>query len=66
MPFTFRKSFQFTRWLRLNVNRKSRSWTIGTRGGPHYTRSSTGRDTFSWNLPGGFGYRSTRKRGSRR
>lgn len=65
MPFTFRKSFQFTRWLRLNVNRKSHSWTFGSRGGPKYTRSSTGRDTFSWNLPGGFGYRKTTTRRNR-
>jgi hypothetical protein len=65
MPLTFRKSFQFLPWVRLNVNRKSRSWTFGTRGGPHYTRSSNGRSTWSWNLPGGFGWRTTRKRKTR-
>lgn len=65
MPFTFRKSFRPFSWLRIGLNRRSRSWTVGPRGGPHYTRSSNGRSTWSWNLPGGFGYRSTRKRKSR-
>lgn len=65
MPFTFRKSFRITPWLRINVNRRSRSWTAGFRNGPHYTRSSSGRSTWSWNLPGGLGWRKTTTRRNR-
>ena len=62
MPLTFRKSFRILPGVRLNINRRSWSVTLGGKGGPHYTRSSTGRRTTSWNLPGPFGYRSTRSR----
>ena len=62
MPLTFRKSFRILPGVRLNINRRSWSITTGFRNGPKYTRSSTGRDTFSTNLPGGFGWRSSRRR----
>ena len=62
MPLTFRTSFRILPGVRLNINRRSWSITTGVRNGPRYTRSSTGRDTFSQNLPGGFGWRSTRTR----
>lgn len=62
MPLTFRKSFRPLSWLRIGVNRRSWSWSVGPRNGPHYTRSSTGRSTWSWNLPGGLGWRKTTTR----
>lgn len=62
MPITFRKSFRILPGVRLNINRRSWSITLGGAKGPRYTRSSTGRDTFSQNLPGGFGWRTTRRR----
>ncbi|MFD7705651.1 DUF4236 domain-containing protein [Streptomyces sp. NPDC059786] len=65
MPLTFRKSFQILPGVRLNINRKSISWTFGFPGGPHHTRSSTGRRTTSMDLPGPFGYRRTTTRRSR-
>lgn len=63
MPITFRKSFRILPGVRLNINRRSWSITLGARNGPHYTRSSTGRNTTSMNLPGGFGWRKTTRRG---
>ncbi|MGW7087556.1 DUF4236 domain-containing protein [Streptomyces sp. NPDC054871] len=62
MPITYRKSFQIFPGVRLNINRKSWSLTFGGGKSPRYTRSSTGRDTISQNLPGGLGYRTTRTR----
>lgn len=62
MPITFRKSFRVFPGVRLNVNRRSVSWTFGGENTPHYTRSSNGRRTTSWNLPGGFGWRKTTTR----
>lgn len=62
MPITFRKSFRILPGVRLNINAKSWSVTFGGKHGPHYTRSSTGRRTTSMDLPGPFGYRSTRRR----
>lgn len=62
MPFTFRKSFRIFPGIRLNIYARSWSITLGGRGGPHHTISSTGRRTTSWNLPGPFGYRSSRRR----
>ncbi|WP_037915125.1 DUF4236 domain-containing protein [Actinacidiphila yeochonensis] len=59
MGITFRKSFPIFPGVRLNINRHSWSITMGRRGGPHYTRSSTGRRTVSSDLPGPFGYRRT-------
>lgn len=65
MPFTFRKSFRVFSGVRLNINRRSLSWTFGGKNTPHYTRSSTGRNTTSMNLPGPFGWRKTTTRRSR-
>lgn len=65
MPLTFRKSFRILPGVRLNINAKSWSVTLGGKNGPHYTRSSTGRHTTSANLPGPFGYRKTTTRRSR-
>lgn len=62
MPITFRKSFRILPGVRININRRSWSVTLGGKNGPHYTRSSTGRRTTSWDLPGPFGWRSTRSR----
>jgi hypothetical protein len=62
MSLTFRKSFRVFPGVRLNLNAGSWSITLGGRGGPHYTASSTGRRTTSWNLPGQFGWRSSRRR----
>ncbi|MFE4857339.1 DUF4236 domain-containing protein [Streptomyces sp. NPDC056670] len=62
MGLTFRKSFRIFPGVRLNLNGRSWSITLGGRGGPHYTASSTGRRTTSWNLPGPFGFRSSRRR----
>lgn len=64
MGLTFRKSFRVFPGIRLNINAKSVSWTFGFKGGPHYTRSSTGRRTTSMDLPGGLGWR--RSRGGRK
>jgi len=62
MPVTFRKSFRVLPWVRLNINRRSVSVTFGGKHGPRHTRSSTGRDTTSYDLPGGFGWRTSRRR----
>ncbi|MGH3584865.1 MAG: DUF4236 domain-containing protein [Pseudonocardia sp.] len=62
MPITFRKSFRILPGVRLNINRRSWSVTLGAGHGPHHTISSTGRDTTSMDLPGGFGYRTSRRR----
>ena len=64
-PLTFRKSFRVLPGVRLNINRRSWSVTVGPRNGPKRTWSSTGRTTTSTDLPGGFGYRTTRTRRSR-
>lgn len=64
MPITFRKSFKIAPGVRINIGRKSRSITIG----PNWfkkTYSSTGRTTTSADLPGPFGYRTSRRRGQR-
>jgi hypothetical protein len=65
MGLTFRKSFRLFPGVRLNINAGSWSITLGGRGGPHHTISSTGRRTTSWNLPGPWGFRSGRRRGDR-
>ena len=62
MPLTFRKSFRILPGVRLNINRRSWSVTLGGRKGPRHTISSTGRRTTSMDLPGPFGWRSTRSR----
>ncbi|MBC7274489.1 MAG: DUF4236 domain-containing protein [Streptomyces sp.] len=66
MPITFRKSFRILPGVRVNLNRRSFSLTFGHRNGPKRTYSSSGRITTSHDLPGPFGYRSTRTRGRRR
>lgn len=66
MGLMFRKSFRVFPGVRLNINAKSVSVTFGFKGGPHHTRSSTGRRTTSMALPGPFGYRSTSTRSRRR
>lgn len=65
MPITFRKSFRILPGVRVNINRKSWSVTVGPRNGPKWTRSSTGRRTTSYDLPGPFGYRRTTTRRNR-
>ena len=62
MPITFRKSFRILPGVRLNINRRSWSVTLGGGKGPRHTISSTGRRTTSMDLPGPFGFRSTRSR----
>lgn len=62
MALTFRKSFRLLPGVRLNINRRSWSVTLGGRGGPRHTVSSTGRDTTSMDLPGPFGYRRSTSR----
>lgn len=66
MPITFRKSFRILPGVRLNINRMSWSITLGAGRGPRHTISSTGNNTTSMNLPGGFGFRTTRRRNSNR
>jgi hypothetical protein len=61
MPVTFRKSFHILPGVRLNLNRKSISITLGSKGG-HRTWSTNGRTTTSADLPGPFGYRRTSRR----
>jgi len=61
MPVTFRKSFRILPGVKVNVNRRSISLTLG-RKGAHRTWSTTGRRTTSADLPGPFGYRHTDRR----
>lgn len=61
MPVTFRKSFKIFPGVRLNFGRRSRSVTIGPKWFKK-TFSSTGRTTTSADLPGPFGWRSSRRR----
>ncbi|MFI2354701.1 DUF4236 domain-containing protein [Streptomyces anulatus] len=65
MPITFRKSFRILPGVRLNINRLSWSITLGAGRGPRHAISSTGRPTTSFDLPGPFGYRSTRRNRNR-
>ncbi|WP_414167236.1 DUF4236 domain-containing protein [Streptoverticillium reticulum] len=66
MPLLFRKSFTLVPGLlRLNVNRKSVSVSVGPRGLAR-TYSSTGRRTTSVDLPGPFSWRTTSHRRRRR
>ena len=62
MPITFRKSIRILPGVRVNLGRRSRSITIGPRWFKK-TFSSTGRTTTSADLPGPFGWRSSRRRG---
>jgi hypothetical protein len=65
MPITFRKSFRIFPGVRLNINRRSWSITLGGKSGPRHTISSTGRRTTSMDLPGPFGFRRTTTRRNR-
>lgn len=58
MPFRFRKSFEILPGVRVNINKKSVSVT-GKAGPVRYTRSTSGRDTVSADLPGPLSYRKT-------
>lgn len=62
MPLTFRKSIRLLPGVRLNFGKRTRSLTIGPKGFRRTYRSD-GTVTTSADLPGPFGYRSTRKRG---
>lgn len=62
MPITFRKSFRILPGVRLNINRRSWSVTLGGSAGPRHTISSTGQRTTSLDLPGGFGWRRRTRR----
>ena len=62
MAITFRKSFRILPGVRININARSWSITLGPKNGPKRTYSSTGRTTTSMDLPGPFGWRTTRTR----
>lgn len=62
MPITFRKSFRPLPGIRVNINRRSMSLTVGPKNGPKRTWSTNGRTTTSMDLPGPLGYRATRTR----
>lgn len=69
MGISFRRSFRILPGVRVNLRGRSWSVTVGPRGGPKHTWSSTGRRTTSYDLPGPFGYRRThrsRRRSARR
>lgn len=59
MPITFRQSYRILPGVRLNINRRSWSITVGPKNGPKRTWSSTGQRTTSMDLPGALGYRRT-------
>lgn len=61
MPITFRKSIRILPGVRINIGRRSRSVTIGPKWFKK-TYSSTGRTTTSADLPGPFGWRTSRRR----
>lgn len=61
MPFTFRKSFRIFPGVKVNINKRSRSITIGPKWFKR-TFSSTGRDTISSDLPGPVNYRRSVRR----
>lgn len=63
MPFYWRESITLIPGLlRLNINKKSVSLSVGPRGFDR-TYSTTGRETTSINLPGPLSYRSNRRVG---
>ncbi len=51
MGFRFRKSFKIAPGVKLNFGKKSTSVSVGTRGA-HITKSTSGRTTKSFGLPG--------------
>jgi hypothetical protein len=66
MSFGFRMSRKILPGVRINIGKKSASVTLGGRGGPHATLSTSGRRTLSQNLPGPFFWRSTSTAAGRR
>jgi hypothetical protein len=62
VPLTFRKSVRILPGVRLNFGKNSRSITIGGKRLKR-TYSSTGRTTTSADLPGPWGWRTSRRRG---
>lgn len=58
MGLRFRKSIQIAPGVKLNLNKKSASISVGTKN-VHKTFSTTGKTTTSVNLPGGFSYVDT-------
>ena len=65
MPFRFRKSIRLFPGVKLNINSKSTSVTLGS-GRVHETLSSTGRRTTSVRIGDGLSWRkSSKRRGSR-
>lgn len=58
MGLRFRKSIKILPGVKLNLNSKSASISVGTKN-VHKTFSTTGRTTTSVNLPGGFSYVET-------
>jgi hypothetical protein len=61
MGITFRKRIKLLPGVYLNLGKKSASVSVGPKGLKR-TWSTTGRTTTSADLPGPFGYRSTRSR----
>ena len=51
MGIRFRKSLKLAPGVKLNLNKKSTSVTLGGKG-VHYTVSSTGKHTKSFGIPG--------------
>jgi hypothetical protein len=64
MGFRFRKSIKLFPGVKLNVNSKSTSVTLGS-GRAHYTVSSTGRRTESIRIGDGLSWRKTTGRSRR-
>ena len=60
MPFTFRKSFRILPGVRLNLNKRSTSITVGPRWLKR-TWSTNGTTTTSSDLPGPVDWRSRRR-----
>lgn len=61
MPFRFRKSIRLFPGVRVNLNKKSASVTLGS-GRLHETISTTGRRTTSVRIGDGLSWRKTSRR----
>lgn len=61
MPFRFRKSIRLFPGVKLNLNGKSASVTLGS-GRVHETLSTTGRRTTSVRIARGLSWRKTSRR----
>jgi hypothetical protein len=64
MALTFRKAIKILPDVRLNIGKKSRSITVGPKWLKR-TWSSTGRVTTSGDLPGPWGWRTSKRRNQR-